>query len=237
MAVGDHDEYPFVADDECIPGSLSFPAVCPSPQRHSQMTTGRSTVTWVEYEVVSSNVTPLLPAMYSTSLSMDHTSPRVGSRSVTLSRCKALGRLSFIRGNTREMQIIDQVSKPMLADDHERRFFEAKWMHKHDGTYYFSYSTGDTHLLAYAIGSSPYGPFTHRGHVLDPVIGWTTYHSIVEHEGKLWLFYHDCSSVKGVDHLRRTKVKELWYGEEGAILMEKPNASLVRDTSAIQDES
>jgi hypothetical protein len=30
-------------------------------------------------------------------------------------------------------------------------------MHKYNGKYYFSYSTGDTHLLCYAIGDNPDG--------------------------------------------------------------------------------
>ena len=44
----------------------------------------------------------------------------------------------------------------------------------------FSYSTGDTHFIMYATGSSPYGPFTIRGKILEPVLGWTSHHSIVD---------------------------------------------------------
>ena len=65
------------------------------------------------------------------------------------------------------------------------------WMHKYNGKYYFSYSTGDTHFLCYAIGDNPYGPFTYKGVILTPVIGWTTHHSIVEYKGKWYLFHHD----------------------------------------------
>jgi hypothetical protein len=122
----------------------------------------------------------------------------------------------------REIQIIDEAGKLIMADDHERRFFEASWVHKRNNVYYFSYSTGDTHLLAYATGSSPYGPFTYRGTILEPVLGWTTHHSIVEHEGRLWLFYHDCELSKGVDHLRSAKVKELWYDKDDLLVAENP---------------
>ena len=72
-----------------------------------------------------------------------------------------------------------------------RRFFEASWMHKHGDKYYFSYSTGDHHTLNYAIGDSPYGPFTYAGKLLDPVIGWTTHHCIVEFKGKWYMLHHD----------------------------------------------
>ncbi|KAJ5463638.1 hypothetical protein N7475_008582 [Penicillium sp. IBT 31633x] len=118
----------------------------------------------------------------------------------------------------KEVQILaPETGKPLLADDHERRFFEAAWLHRYNGTYYFSYSTGDTHFLAYATGSSPWGPFTYRGRILDPVLGWTTHHSIAEFQGKWYLFYHDCELSEGVDHLRSVKVREIVYDEEGAI--------------------
>ncbi|KAH8433691.1 glycoside hydrolase family 43 protein [Aspergillus melleus] len=119
-----------------------------------------------------------------------------------------------------ELQILDgETGKPIAADDHERRFFEAAWMHKYNGTYYFSYSTGDTHYLAYATGESPWGPFTYRGRILEPVIGWTTHHSIVEFRGKWYLFYHDCELSKGVSHLRNVKMREIGYDEEGKIYL------------------
>ena len=50
----------------------------------------------------------------------------------------------------RAVVILDEDGKPLTAGDTERRFFEASWMHKYNGKYYFSYSTGDTHLLCYA---------------------------------------------------------------------------------------
>jgi hypothetical protein len=91
----------------------------------------------------------------------------------------------------RDVVILDEKGKPVLGGDHERRFFEASWMYKRGDTYYFTYSTGDTHFLNYATGSNPYGPFTYRGHFMLPVQGWTTHHSIVDWNGKTWLFYAD----------------------------------------------
>ncbi|KAI9373190.1 glycosyl hydrolase [Aspergillus egyptiacus] len=115
----------------------------------------------------------------------------------------------------RELQILDESGAPIMADDHERRFFEAAWMHKYRGKYYFSYSTGDTHYLAYAVGESPWGPFTYGGRILEPVSGWTTHHSIVEFQGRWWLFYHDCEMSGGVSHLRNVKMREIVYDEAG----------------------
>ena len=111
----------------------------------------------------------------------------------------------------REILILDENGQPLLAGDTARRFFEASWLHKYQGKYYFSYSTGDTHLLCYATGDNPYGPFTYQGHILEPVVGWTTHHSIAEFEGKWYLFYHDSILSGGVTHLRSIKMAELQY--------------------------
>ncbi|WP_075184568.1 glycoside hydrolase family 43 protein [Teredinibacter haidensis] len=117
----------------------------------------------------------------------------------------------------KEIQILDDEGKPLLAGDHDRRFFEASWMHKYQGKYYFSYSTGDTHLLCYAVGDNPYGPFTYGGRIMNPVVGWTTHHSICEYEGRWFLFYHDSSLSKGVTHLRSIKMAEITYDKDGKI--------------------
>jgi len=117
----------------------------------------------------------------------------------------------------KEVQILDSDGKPILGGDHDRRFFEAAWMHKYNDKYYFSYSTGDTHYIAYATGTSPYGPFTYQGVILNPVIGWTNHHSIVEYNGKWYLFYHDSVLSGGKTHLRSIKVTELTHRPDGTI--------------------
>lgn len=117
----------------------------------------------------------------------------------------------------KDVEILDENGKLILAGDNERRFFEAPWVHKYNGKYYFSYSTGDTHFICYAIGDSPYGPFTYKGRILNPVVGWTTHHSICEVNGKWYLFYHDSSLSKGATHLRSIKVAEITYNEDGTI--------------------
>lgn len=122
----------------------------------------------------------------------------------------------------KDLVILDESGKPLLQGDTDRRFFEASWMHKYKGKYYFSYSTGDTHYLCYAIGDSPFGPFTYAGRILEPVVGWTTHHSILEFNHKWFLFYHDSSLSKGVTHLRSIKVTELFYNEDGSIQTIKP---------------
>lgn len=120
------------------------------------------------------------------------------------------------------LEILDKNGNLLLSGDNDRRFFEAAWLHKHNGKYYFSYSTGDTHFICYAIGDSPYGPFTYTGRILNPVVGWTSHHSVCEIEGKTYLFYHDSSLSKGVTHLRSVKLAEIEYRDDGSIVTLDP---------------
>ncbi|WP_276892682.1 glycoside hydrolase family 43 protein [Hallella bergensis] len=117
----------------------------------------------------------------------------------------------------REILIVDEDGEPLKADN-PYRFFEASWMHKYKGRYYFSYSTGDTHFICYAVGDNPYGPFTYQGVILDPVVGWTSHHSIVEFKGKWYLFHHDCVPSDGKTWLRSMKVMALEYDENDKIV-------------------
>jgi hypothetical protein len=117
----------------------------------------------------------------------------------------------------RPVVVLDENGDPLTVGDNARRFFEASWVHKYNGKYYFSYSTGDTHNLCYAIGDNPYGPFTYKGVLLTPVVGWTTHHCIVEYGGKWWLFHHDSVPSGGRTWLRSLKVCELKYNTDGTI--------------------
>jgi hypothetical protein len=116
----------------------------------------------------------------------------------------------------KEVKILDSKGQLFLESNNDKRFFEAAWMHMYKGKYYFSYSTGDTHNICYAIGDNPYGPFTYKGVILKPVLGWTNHHSIVQFKGKWYLFYHD-TELSGKTHLRNVKVTELKYNKDGSI--------------------
>lgn len=122
----------------------------------------------------------------------------------------------------KELEILDENSNILVAGDNDRRFFEASWMHKYNGKYYFSYSTGDTHFICYATGDNPYGPFTYQGQILTPVVGWTSHHSICEVDSKWYLFYHDSILSKGVTHLRSVKMAEINYNADGTIIPLNP---------------
>jgi beta-xylosidase len=126
------------------------------------------------------------------------------------------------KNSPQEISIVDEDGQPLLAGDEDRRFFEGPWVHKYNGNYYLSYSTGTTHNIVYAISDKPEGPYVYKGKILTPVIGWTTHHSIVQFEDKWYLFYHDSSLSDGVNHKRCVKYTELKYNEDGTIVTIDP---------------
>lgn len=129
--------------------------------------------------------------------------------------------MKHINGQVKDVMVLDSLDKPLLTKDHNRRFFEGSWMHKFKDKYYFTYSTGDTHLLCCAVGSSPLGPFRYKGVFMNPVQGWTTHHSIVEIKGKWFLFYHD-TQISDKTWLRNIKVTPLEHRSDGTIQLINP---------------
>lgn len=213
VAVGDTPVGPFIPEPEAIPGSYTIdPAVFADGDGKYYMYFGG--IWGGQLQNYRNNV-------YRAELGepADH-EPALGSRVACLS-----DDMKAFAEAPREVVILDENNQPLLAGDHERRFFEGSWMHKYNGKYYFSYSTGNTHFLCYAIGDNPYGPFTYGGQILKPVIGWTTHHSICEFEGKWYLFYHDSILSKGVTHLRSIKMTEITYRADGSIVTIDPYAA------------
>ncbi|PWU02580.1 MAG: alpha-N-arabinofuranosidase [Bacteroidetes bacterium] len=125
-----------------------------------------------------------------------------------------------------DVVILDENGNALLQGDTNRRFFEASWVYKYNDKYYFTYSTGDTHFICYAIGDNPYGPFKYAGRILNPVVGWTTHHSIIEFNGEWYLFYHDSSLSEGITHLRSIKVTKLTHDKNGLIKTIDPYGEL-----------
>ena len=105
-----------------------------------------------------------------------------------------------------------------------RYWFEACWVHKIDGIYYLSYSTGTYHpnypqssAIAYATATDPMGPFTYQGIVNGTVTGWTNHHSTVEFKGQWYLFYHS-SDLSGGNTVKRSICAEyLHFNNDGSI--------------------
>lgn len=205
VAVGGGPEGPFSAEPEAIPGSYSIdPAVFADDDGEYYMyfggLWGGQLQKYRDNAYDAANAEP------------GDDEPALGPRIARL----APDMKSFAE-RPREIVIQDEAGNPLRAGDHDRRYFEGPWLHRYEGRYYLSYSTGDTHFLCYAVGDNPYGPFRYQGRILSPVVGWTTHHSIVEFDGRWYLFYHDSLLSGGVTHLRSVKVTELHYDAEGRI--------------------
>lgn len=211
VAISDKPEGPFIPQPDPIRGSYSIDAAvfCDDDGSYYMYFGGIWGGQLQRYRDNKAIENPCLPA---------DNEPALPSRVVKLSD----NMLEFAE-EPRPVIVLGEDGKPLFAGD-PHRFFEASWMHKYKGKYYFSYSTGDTHLLCYAVGDNPYGPFTYQGVILTPVVGWTTHHSIAEYKGKWYLFHHDCVPSGGKTWLRSLKVVELEYDEEGKIQTIKGSA-------------
>lgn len=203
VAVADRPEGPFVPDPEPIPGTYSIdPAVFEDNGAFYLYFGGLQGGQLQRYADNRPLEEERLPA---------------GNEEALSARVARLSDdMHALAEEPRPVVILDTDGRPMKADD-PHRFFEAAWMHKHNGTYYFSYSTGSGHEICYATGDNPYGPFTYRGVVLSPVVGWTTHQSICRHNGKWLLFYHDSALSGGVSSLRSARVSELVHLPDGSI--------------------
>ena len=208
VAVSDKPEGPFKAEPNFIPGSYSIdPAVFKDDEGSYYMyfggIWGGQLQRWENNSYTASDCSkqdrgiPESPAI----------APRIAKMTDDM--------LGFAE-TVKEIEVLDTAGNPILTKDLDRRFFEACWMHKYNGTYYLSYSTGDTHYLVYATATNPYGPFVYQGIMNNPVKGWTNHHSVVEVKGQWYLFYHDIQLSKQTN-LRNVKVAALYHNEDGSI--------------------
>ncbi|MDP4094567.1 MAG: glycoside hydrolase family 43 protein [Bacillota bacterium] len=196
---------PFKAEKDPIPGSFSIdPAVLVDDDQRAYVYFGGLWGGQLEkWQTGSYNPNPEGPA---------ESEPALGPRVAELND----DMLTF-KSAPEQISIIDENGKPILAGDEDKRYFEGPWMHKYNGKYYLSYSTGTTHYIVYAISDNPKGPFVFKGKILTPVLGWTTHHSIVKFQDKWYLFYHDCTLSGGIDNKRSVKYCELKYNADGTI--------------------
>ena len=211
VATGKNPAGPFAPEPECIPGSFSIdPAVLIDDDGRAYMYFGGLWGGQLEKWQTGS---------FDPDAGTD--SPSGGQPALGPFVAEMSGDMLTFKHAPKEITILDENGVPLTAGDTDRRYFEGPWAHKYNGEYYLSYSTGDTHYLVYATSKSPAGPFTYKGRILEPVIGWTTHHSIVEFKGKWYLFYHD-SSLSGVNHKRCVKFTELNYNADGTIQTIEP---------------
>jgi len=99
-----------------------------------------------------------------------------------------------------------------LDVDYRPKPFEAVYVFKRNGIYYYTIAAEFNHLIYYT-GESPLGPFKYRGELM-PKYGGNNHHSIVEYQGKWVLFYHGW--VPG--HHRMVRAEWLNFNDDGTIV-------------------
>lgn len=107
-------------------------------------------------------------------------------------------------------------------------FFEASFMHKREGKYYFSYSSdftsGHGAALEYLMSDNPMTGFTYQGQFLPNANindGNNNHGSIIEFKGKWYVFYHarKLQQELGVNKVnnRSAAVQEITYAADGTL--------------------
>lgn len=97
-------------------------------------------------------------------------------------------------------------------------FTEAAYLHKHNGTYYLTYSAKFPEETVYMTGPSATGPWTFGGVIMEKnAIVKTIHQAIVDFNGKSYIFYHNDKLPTGGEYRRSVAVEEFQYGADGKI--------------------
>ncbi|KZM27972.1 uncharacterized protein EKO05_0000693 [Ascochyta rabiei] len=104
-------------------------------------------------------------------------------------------------------------------------FFEAPWLMKRNGTYYMLYAANNAGpdspctptsyhaCIAYGTASSPLGPWTFRGVLLDIVSSTTSHPGAVEFNGSWFLVYHTADADTGGNFRRSVAFDEMTFDD------------------------
>ena len=118
---------------------------------------------------------------------------------------------------------------------------EGPFVFERNGLYYLTYPHVENKIerLEYATSTSPLGPYTWAGVILDESTSgcWTVHHSIVDFQGQSYLFYHDRDLSPSFDKRRSIRADKLFFNADGTIQKVTPTlrgVGLVQATSQIQ---
>ncbi len=118
--------------------------------------------------------------------------------------------------------------KKLIPNTEITDFFEAPYVFKKNGVYYFTYSSGschdDTYRVQYATSTvGPMGPYEYKGCILktnaDQTVHGPGHHSILEQDGKYYIVYHRHNLPRSVHGFnRQVCIDELKFAADGTIL-------------------
>ncbi|AJR04479.1 family 43 glycosylhydrolase [Siansivirga zeaxanthinifaciens] len=109
--------------------------------------------------------------------------------------------------------LLELAEKPRTIEYGNTNFFEASYMHKRNGKYYFSYNAGLGGF--YGMADNPYGPFEYKG-AINPKQR-QDHHSVVNYRGQNYFFYHWQNWNGGSKFSRNVAIEYLYYNEDGTI--------------------
>lgn len=99
-----------------------------------------------------------------------------------------------------------------------RDFFEAPWMHKYRGNYYFSYASGYPSTINYSMAKSMNGPWTQMGTINDKMENSETNHqAIFRYLGHWYFMYHGATAPGGWTYRRSVNIDYMYYDQDAKI--------------------
>ena len=118
--------------------------------------------------------------------------------------------------------------KRLIPNTELKDIFEAPFVFKRNGVYYFTYSSGschtDTYRVQYATSTvGPMGPYEYKGELLttneDGTVHGPGHHSVQEQNGKYYIVYHRHNNPKSVHGFnRQICIDELKFDKDGNII-------------------
>ena len=136
--------------------------------------------------------------------------------------------------------------KRLIPNTELKDIFEAPFVFKRDGIYYFTYSSGSCHDHTYRVQyatstAGPMGPFEYKGCILqtnaDQTVHGPGHHSILEQDGRYYMVYHRHNLPRSVHGFnRQVCIDEMRFDSDGNILPIIPthnaqNVDFFKDTS------
>ncbi|MFZ5893824.1 MAG: family 43 glycosylhydrolase [Myxococcota bacterium] len=121
-----------------------------------------------------------------------------------------------------------------LQETTPQGFFEAPFLFKRNGTYYEVYAAGaNPATIDYATSTSPMGPWTRRGRILDALPGVpgqdapTSHPGVAQFAGQWYLVYHLSNGPNGGGtYKREVAVDKLTFNSDGTIQKVTPSSGL-----------
>ncbi|ADE54000.1 family 43 glycosylhydrolase [Coraliomargarita akajimensis] len=127
-----------------------------------------------------------------------------------------------------DMKSLDGATTSIVTYNLPAGYREGTFVFKHNGTYYFTFPLDEANdgiggeKICYATGSSPLGPFTFQGTLIDEQAGcWTDHHSIIQYEGEWLIFYH-YHQISGIAQQRSMRADYLTFNANGTIQKTTP---------------